>query len=223
MIWALVPAKLSTEAKARLDPLLSPPLRAELARAMLADVLLALRGADALCGIAVISRDREMLELGARAGATPLLEVGNQGLNAAVAQGVAACRESGATGIVIAMGDLPLLSPAEVRHVIERLPERGVVLVPSADGKGTNVLAERPAGLLPTAFGQASLEAHSVAAASRGIDVVIERLPGAALDVDTDGDLARLIATTHPDTATARLLGSLGRPTSSAPSAYRSS
>lgn len=201
MLWALVPAKLSSAAKERLDPLVPPELRIELARAMLLDVLAALGAADCFAGVAVVSRDREALELAAGCRATPILER-TAGLNGAVAQGVASCMAAGATAALIAMGDIPLVSPAEIRGVVERLPERGAVVVPSADGTGTNILALRPPDALPTRFGEASLDRHLSLARAVGLTAVVHEARGAALDVDTIADLERLVAASRPTTAT---------------------
>jgi 2-phospho-L-lactate guanylyltransferase len=203
MLWALVPAKLSSEAKERLDPLLPRELRVELARAMLLDVLAALATSDCFAGIAVVSRDHATLELAAGCRATPIVEQeGVVGLNGAVAQGVARCIAAGASAVLIAMGDIPLVSAAEIRGVAERLPERGAVLVPSADGTGTNILALRPPDALPTRFGVASLALHRAVAEALGLTAVIHEAPGAALDVDTVADLERLVLASRPATAT---------------------
>ena len=206
MLWALVPAKLSSTAKERLAPALSPELRMELARAMLSDVLAALGQVETMAGAAVISRDPETLELAASLGARLLVEQPCEGLNQAVAQGVKGCIGLGATAVLIAMGDIPLLSPDELRAVATRLPPRGVVLTPSADGTGTNLLVARPPDVMPTHFGPGSLALHRRAGAELGLEVVISEAPGAALDIDTLADLVRLSRFADRSTATHRAL-----------------
>ena len=167
MLWALVPAKLGPAVKSRLGAALSPEQRRALAQAMLCDVLAALTSAPALAGVAVVTRDPSVASLATGAGATPIEETHAGGLNDGVAQGIAACRARGASGVVIVMGDLPNLLPSDVERTVAALPERGVVLVPSRDGTGTNVLAARPADLvLPTRFGEGSLAHHRAATAA---------------------------------------------------------
>jgi 2-phospho-L-lactate guanylyltransferase len=178
---------------------------------MLADVLTALRGVAALAGVAVITRDDSIAALAADHHATALRESHAGGLNEGVAEGIAGCRARGASGVVIVMGDLPLLTSAEIERVIASLPERGIVLVPSFDGTGTNVLAMRPLDLLlPTQFGEASLARHRAAAAKLAIAPVSCPLRGAALDVDTVADLARAIHSNGAGRATRSVLDALG-------------
>lgn len=213
MLWALVPAKLGPAVKTRLGAVLSEEQRRALARAMLCDVLDALRAAPSLAGVAVVTRDESVAALATAADAVPLRETHAGGLNEGVAEGIAACRARGASGVVVVMADLPNLATGDVEQAVAALPARGVVLVPSRDGTGTNVLAARPANvLLPTAFGEDSLARHRAASAS--LETVVLPLRGAALDVDTTGDLDELVRFGATGAATRRLLAELGAPAS---------
>jgi 2-phospho-L-lactate guanylyltransferase len=216
MLWALVPAKLGSTVKTRLGAALTPDERLDLAHAMLADVLTALGGVASLGGIAVVTRDPSVAILAERHGATALHESHGRGLNEAVRDGLVGCRARGASGVLVAMGDLPALTAAEVEIAIARLPDRGVLLVPSFDGTGTNLLAMRPADLqLPTHFGPDSLARHRAAAALLDLEPVTCPLRGAALDVDTVDDLGRLIRSECAGPATRRVLATLGDPATS--------
>lgn len=211
MLWALVPAKLGSTVKTRLGAALTPAQRLDLAHAMLSDVLAALGAAPSLGGTAVVTRDPSVASLAERHGAIALDESAGGGLNDGVAEGVAGCLARGASGVVIAMGDLPALTAAEVERAIACLPDRGLVLVPSFDGTGTNVLAMRPTDLLlPTHFGEGSLALHRAAAATLGLTTVTCALRGAALDVDTIEDLDRLASTGAAGNATRHVLAALG-------------
>ncbi|HEY8517742.1 MAG TPA: 2-phospho-L-lactate guanylyltransferase [Candidatus Binatia bacterium] len=193
MLWAVVPAKLGGAVKTRLGATLTASQRHALAQAMLSDVLATLAAVPTLAGTVVVTRDDVVESLAERHGAIALHETRGGGLNAAVAEGIAACRARGATAVVVVMGDLPCLDARELASALERLPERGVLAVPSLDGTGTNVLAVRPLDVLPeTHFGPGSLALHRTAAQSRGLELVTCELRGAALDVDTAQDLAVL-------------------------------
>lgn len=206
MLWAIVPAKLATSAKERLGPVLSPVLRERLARAMLSDVLHALTGCPQIGETLVVSRDREALALARDRGALGLEEQTRDGLNASISEAISYSAQRGATAAVIAMGDLPLLESADVSAAIDRAPARGVVLVPSRDGTGTNLVVTRPTELLVPQFGPGSLEKHLAQIRRREIEPIVYDCPGAALDVDTPDDLARLEVSPRIQSATRKLL-----------------
>lgn len=206
MIWAVVPAKLATSAKERLGPVLSPPLRERLARAMLSDVVGALVGCPAIDRTVVISRDAEALALARDVGAAALEEQTTGGLNASVVEAVTHCSDRGASTVVVAMGDLPLLSSEDVARTVSVAPDRGLVLVPSADGTGTNVVVARPPELFAPQFGPGSLAKHRDAVRAGRIEAILHECPGAALDVDTPEDLERLRTSPHTQAATRELL-----------------
>lgn len=211
MIWAVVPAKLGKNAKERLAPVLQPAQRERLARAMLRDVLRSLGDCPQIAGTIVVSHDEAVLSMASEIGATGIREESAGGLNPSVVQGIHEALSHGATGALLAMGDLPLLSASDVAETVAALPERGVVLVPSADGTGTNLVAVRPANLLTPAFGPASLAKHLERVRAAELEAVVHPCAGAALDVDTPADLERLRHTALPThSATRRVLAASG-------------
>lgn len=67
------------------------------------------------------------------------------------------------------------------------------MLVPAADGRGTNAILRRPCALIPCRFGNDSFVPHRAAArATQKELVVLDGLPGIALDIDRPEDLAEL-------------------------------
>jgi 2-phospho-L-lactate/phosphoenolpyruvate guanylyltransferase len=206
MIWGIVPAKLSRIAKNRLTGHLSGELRAALSRAMLQDVLACLLKVEELASVVVVSADDEILELAARVGARALREGAEpRGLNSAVAQAAASCADQGASGVLIAMGDLPLLAPGDVRSVLR------LVLAPSASQTGTNLLAMRPPTEMPTFFGPDSFRLHLEAARVRDLEIAICQAHSAAVDVDTFQDLVHILEVGDPQRATVQLLSASRR------------
>ncbi len=205
MIWAVVPAKLGKHSKERLAPELPAPVRERLSRAMLVDVLAATRKAAGIARTLVVSGDPAARALSRDAGAEFLPESGAGGLNASVEQALGHCVAAGAHGVVIAMGDLPLLRPEDIDEALAALPGTGAVLVPSADGTGTNLVAARPVDVLRPCFGPGSLARH-LAQETRSFSLVVRRCAGAALDVDTPDDLAQLRSLVDPHTASGLLL-----------------
>ncbi|MBV9608643.1 MAG: hypothetical protein JO187_03715, partial [Acidobacteria bacterium] len=99
----------------------------------------------------------------------------------------------------------PLITPEEVQAIFECAPPEGIVLVPSASGRGSNGVLRRPGDLIPLRFGNDSFLPHLAAARATGKPVQVLKLPGIGLDVDEPADLLDLLAV-HGHTRAQRLL-----------------
>jgi 2-phospho-L-lactate guanylyltransferase len=209
MNWAIVPAKTLEYAKTRLARALSPAERQMLSLAMLRDVLSALKGAQNLDHVAVVTADVS-LAAAARALDVEVIAERTPGQNEALADGVAYARSQGATEVLIVSADLPLLCAETIEQLIELARawqeehRQLVLLAPSRDGAGTNAMLQRPPGVIPLLFGTNSLQRHQQAAAEQGVPVDLMRARGLAFDVDLPADLAELASSpgkTHTQAA----------------------
>jgi len=186
---ALIPVKRLEEAKSRLAPVLSPEARARLQLAMLADMLERLAGTKGLRRLLVLTDDAEAAALARAADAEVLADPSPQdGLNAALAAGLASLRGRDAAGVVaILPADLAFLDGAEVAAGIARAARRGrAQVVPDRHGLGTNALFLPPGCPLVPQFGPGSLARHLAAGEALA-------LASLACDIDlpVDLDLAR--------------------------------
>src|SRR5438128_2110299 len=78
----------------------------------------------------------------------------------------------------VVSADLPTVTAADVRALVEATPDRGLAIARALDG-GTNAVSMRPPGAVPTHFGEPSSAAvHAVAAADIGLAARILDLPG---------------------------------------------
>jgi 2-phospho-L-lactate guanylyltransferase len=206
-----VPVKDLVNAKQRLVAFLSPPERRDLARAMLEDVLEALAGAR-IGPVLVVTRDPEVEGLAARHGAGTLREESNLGHTEAVAHAQRAALARGAARFLTVPGDVPCVTPAELRTLSETpLDAPGAVFVPSLSGFGTNAALLDPPDAMPLKFGEPSFDNHLVAARAAAVRPLVLRLPGIGLDIDAPDDLGLLLER-GPSTRSARLLVSLDVP-----------
>jgi 2-phospho-L-lactate/phosphoenolpyruvate guanylyltransferase len=194
VIVAAVPVKDLVNAKQRLMRVLTPAERSALARAMLCDVLRALRGAR-LDRVWVVTREPEIAAIAAAMGAQALAEDDNRGHTAAVAFAQAEAARSGATVFVTIPGDVPCVTAGEVRRLAEAAADASAVFVPSHSGLGTNGVALAPPEVMPLRFGEPSFDNHLAAAHARRLAPRTLALPGLALDVDAPEDLRALVAT----------------------------
>jgi 2-phospho-L-lactate guanylyltransferase len=205
MIIAAVPVKDLIDAKQRLGRALDAPARRALARAMLADVLRALGGAG-LDRVWVVTREPEVAALARAFGAEPLGEAENRGHTAAVAGAQAEAARAGADAFLTIPGDVPCITAAEIRALLDALPAPpAAVFTPSRSGLGTNGALLTPPAVMPLRFGEPSFDNHLAAARALHLVPRIVHLPGLGLDIDDPDDLAALL-TAGAHTESARLL-----------------
>jgi 2-phospho-L-lactate/phosphoenolpyruvate guanylyltransferase len=180
--------------KRRLEPL-AEPARAELALAMLGDVL-------AACVVVgptvVVTPDDAGAELCAELGARSIDDPGG-GQGTAVEAGLGAL--AGGSALVV-NADVPCVIPHDLRVLAEAAPPGGLALVAAADGT-TNALALSDPGVFAPLYGPASADRFRRRASELGVDAVAAVIPSLAQDVDTLADLGRVSLTAGPRTQAA--------------------
>lgn len=209
MIVAALPVKDLANAKERLIPFLSPAERQTLARAMLEDVLNALRLAP-LDRIMVVTRDPQVIELARGFPASILEEEANLGHSEAVALAQHYAARAGADRFLTIPGDVPRVTAEEIAVICRAAPPSpGALFVPSRSGLGTNGALLTPPEIMPLKFGEPSFQNHLAAARARGIEPVLLPLAGLGLDIDGPEDLRALMEYGEQSRA-GRLLKELG-------------
>jgi 2-phospho-L-lactate guanylyltransferase len=182
-------------AKMRLAEVLDADARAELARAMLTDVIEACRESGCFGQIAVVSNDSEVFWHARECGAKALAEPATlSGLNDGLTFGARYLgRRVAASEIVILPADLPLIRSDDVRAVVEALASDAPrVVVARARDNGTNALGLRPPEAIGLHYGINSADAHLAAARAAGIETVELANEHLAFDVDAPADLELL-------------------------------
>jgi len=207
--FILIAAKQLELAKTRLAPALPPGERQALAEAMFRDVLAASVGAAAADHVAVVTSDAKLLAMARAAGALLIDEEFPRGLNAAIALATSALIAQGARTVCTVLSDIPLVAGEDIDAVFSAMPPAGgVVLVPSRDFSGTNIICRSPADAVPTRFGRMSLVRHLDDCRTAGVPARVLRLARPALDLDVIADLAefeRAGSATHTQSQLARL------------------
>lgn len=188
---AILPVKSFPQAKQRLSPDVEPPLRRQLAEAMLEDVLTALAAAS-LEGVIVVTAGERPAALARRHGARVVGDR-ERGHNEAAGVGVREALRTGAERVIMLPGDCPALAPSELDELLARpSAPRSLIVVPDRHGTGTNALVIRPPDAIAPAFGPGSCERHVRLAQASGVDHAVVAVPSLALDIDTPDDLAAL-------------------------------
>ena len=189
----LVPVKDLSNAKQRLASLLDQPSRTELAQAMLLDVLSALSSWTDCPSVGVVTTDSYAISLAKRFG-FKVIQDNNISETAAIELATHVCESRGIDSTLVIPADIPLIRAEELEHIMKAAPTQGSVLVPAADGRGTNAAFRRPAGLFQLRFGNDSFKPHYAAAQATGLPCVVLALPRIALDIDNPSDLRELAA-----------------------------
>jgi 2-phospho-L-lactate guanylyltransferase len=189
---AVLPVKRFAAAKQRLAPGIGSTHRAELAAAMLEDVLEAIGEARSIERTIVVSSEPRAIELATANGAELVADPDVGGHSGAALAGIARAQQLGAERVVLLPIDCPLLAPRELERLLTGMPERYVAIVPDRHGTGTNALAFAPPDAIEPSFGEGSCARHVAAARAAGVPFGVEELPSLALDLDTPADVVAL-------------------------------
>ncbi|HEY7099831.1 MAG TPA: 2-phospho-L-lactate guanylyltransferase [Terriglobales bacterium] len=190
----IIPVKNLQTAKQRLAPLLDQPSRTELAQAMLLDVAEAIAAWSERPSVALVTSDAFAVDLAKELQFDIIPDSANTGESDAISMATQVCVSRGVDFTLVIPGDIPLLHHRELQAILEGAPEHGSVLVPAADGRGSNAVFRRPADLFPLRFGNDSFKPHVAAARATQQPCVVLSFPGIALDVDNAADLRRLVS-----------------------------
>jgi 2-phospho-L-lactate/phosphoenolpyruvate guanylyltransferase len=190
----LIPVKNLSTAKQRLASVLSQGVRTELAQAMLLDELETLAGWGNRPEISLVTSDPFAIDQAGRFGFEVILDNSNRSETDAIEVATRICESRGIQDTLVIPADIPLIQACELENILEAAPEQGSVLVPAGDGRGTNAVFRRPAGLFPLRFGNDSFRPHLASARATGRPCVVLCFAGIALDVDNPSDLRELAA-----------------------------
>ncbi len=213
MRYLLIPVKDLSGAKQRLAALLTQAERTQLAWAMLEQTFAAAAQVQTVDRIAIVTLYPPAIALAEKYGLEVLHETEQISESASVDFGARQAQARGAEAVLRLPIDLPLITTQDIETILryDRPDEPTVVIVPSAEGTGTNAILRRPPTLFPSRFGPDSLSHHLHAARQLGAHIEIVHLPRIALDIDTPEDLAALLATA-PDSPLTALLTELHVP-----------
>src|SRR5437764_15324407 len=165
---AILPIKSFPDAKRRLMEELSPGPRRALVEAMFSDVLVALRRAERVDEIVVVSSDRDAQEIAGGYGAA-VLDDEQLGHSEAASLAISAALEGAVDRVALVPGDCPLLDPGELDALLSRATTPpNVLIVPDRHGTGTNALVLTPPNALTPAFGPGSCDRHATSARLAG-------------------------------------------------------
>lgn len=191
-MWTVLPMKALRPVKSRLAPILSPEQREGLMKAMVEDVLAALRDCPAVEGILLVSKDPEIPAIADEYGAEVLVLDQDEDLNSAVQAATDYLAQKGIERCLVLHGDIPLARSQALTRLIEESAHSELTLLACKWGEGTNALLTSLPARIPFVYGQASYHRFVEAAHERGLETHTVESPDLALDIDTVDDLSAL-------------------------------
>jgi 2-phospho-L-lactate guanylyltransferase len=184
-----VPVKSLSRAKTRLSPALTGLERGALTLAMLEDVL------DVTLSVGgwhtwVVSPDEAVLEIAMSRGAHAI-EEDHPPLANAIRQVEEEAEGRLVDSLAVLLPDTPLLTQAALVRALRTLG--AVVMAPSADEGGTNLLIRRPPAAIGARFGHDSYRRHLQAAAESHVPTSVVEAPELAFDLDLPSDILTVL------------------------------
>ena len=202
MIAVLLPVKTFSSSKQRLAGFLTASQRELLARTMFEDVFAALRKAQemkqGLDRLLVVSAEPHVLSRCRQEGVAVLEEQEQISHNDSVKLGTRWASRLGATSLLSVPIDTPAITPREIFSMLRSSRNFQVVVVPSADSRGTNALLRTPPDVIAPRFGPGSCRLHAEAAAAKGVSCAVFVAKGLTSDIDKPEDLSEFLSLKSP-------------------------
>jgi 2-phospho-L-lactate guanylyltransferase len=216
---AIIPVKGLPVANGRLDGILSPDERKQLAEALFLDLIVKLPRSRYIDDALVVTADESVARQARWFGHKVLLQEEDAGHAEAASAGARAAMGEGADRVVMLPVDCPMLDIDELDAHVGRSP-RTALIVPDHHGTGTNALVLTPPDVFLPAFGPDSCARHVSRARASGISFALAELDSISIDLDTPEDFNRLrdklLLDPQPAPRTARVLWELGERTETA-------
>jgi 2-phospho-L-lactate guanylyltransferase len=203
--WLCVLARDPGGAKTRLSSVLERDSRADLAAAMLEDVL-GVASEVRFARRVVVTESERVREVARSAGAESL-HVPASSTNDAAIFALREAVDAGVARVVLLAADLPYLVASDLELLVAE--DARVVIAPDRHFRGTNALVLAPPSAIEPAFGEDSLRVHRERArlASTRPRIVTSR--GLATDIDDPDDLRLLFREPGLGRRTSELLDSV--------------
>jgi len=203
--WLCVLARDPAAAKTRLSGVLEQAARADLAVAMLEDVLAAAR--DVAFARRMVVTESDLVRGIARTTGVDSLYARASGTNDAATAAVGHVVGEGAARVLLLAADLPYLVASDLELLLAE--DAPVVIAPDRHRRGTNALLLAPPSVIAPAFGADSFNAHRERARRASAEARIVTSRGLATDVDDPEDLRLVLREPGPGRRTGRLLSSV--------------
>ena len=165
---------------------------------MFEDVWTMLRAALAPDCLLVISAEPQVQARCREEGVACREETAPRSHSDSVREATAWAMSRGVTSLLAVPIDTPAVTAGEIGTLADLARTYSVVIVPSADGAGTNALLRTPPAAIAPRFGPGSCALHAEQARVQGLSHQVVPIPGFAADIDTPEDAERFLILRRP-------------------------
>ncbi len=185
-------AKSFDKAFCRLEGIFTPEQRAKLAESLYLDTLEALSKLESSVQVRVVTGEATATEPATDAGFMALWLPEEESHSADVSFALTDCESVGFKAALVLPYDCPLIDPAEIDNLLEKLDtdDTDLAVITDRHGTGTNGLYLRPPTAILPGYGEGSADRHIKLAEEKGLKAKKIEVPSLALDLDTKEDLA---------------------------------
>ncbi len=183
---ALIPVKTLSQGKSRLRAYLPEANRKKLILQMFTHVVTVLSMCQEISQISVVTADPSIIRLKKQLGIHHYLDTSftqNKALHNAAVQ------ETKSNPLLIISADLPLVQKEDIQNIIQLSQSCSLVLAPSKEGTGTNILLTHTPLLVPFLFGNNSFTIYKHYATMRSLTYQVYTAMTTAFDIDTPVDI----------------------------------
>ena len=157
----------------------------------------------------MVTADKDAARLAERHNAVVVSDEGCDDINLAIRLGIDGIVKRGAGAVLVIPSDIPQLSPEAVAGAVDAIDVfHSLAVIQATQDGGTNLLACRPATMVPLCFGPNSFEKHCRFAHTHGMKVFALPAGNLAVDIDRPEDLASFVSL-QPATRTLSYLATL--------------
>lgn len=187
--WAVIPMKPLTDAKSRLSDILSEPQRQKLVMSLFTHTVIQLQESDRFDGIAVVTADPTLVQIGDELGIHIIHEDTPSDLNTSLTACLKVLKAHKVDGIMILPGDLPYLNARVLQDMVSEIEVHHTMMIsPDLHLNGTNALYLDPIDNLPFCYGDQSFTRHIQFARQMHYNVKIYLSDHLKVDIDTIDD-----------------------------------
>lgn len=190
MNFIIIPMKSLKIAKLRLAPILNSEQRRELCINMFKDVIEATSSTQTINNVVTVSSDPIILEIGRQYGDI-ISESQKTEINLSINLAIKFAINKNADSVLILPGDIPLITSKDIDQLFdfENKPPT-VIISPSSNVNGTNLLFLSPPNIIKIEYGENSFQKHLKKAGNiKDLNLIVYHSHNIGLDIDLPSDL----------------------------------